>query len=171
VVVIFLAKMGIISIWIIYERTSHGVVVESSGNNFSASVVFFEEQDLTCRYNSKIDGIIWICAENIHVLANNFISSSVWLTNVFNVFRWRDDNTCWVLVFSFPEWDYWACHTEGYRVDLHVLDNPTVNEWYQKAPTIREPYMWVQLGFHRVKDYFQIFPEDKARVSFWKGEN
>lgn len=31
--------------------------------------------------------------------------------------------------------------------------------------------MWVQLGFHRVKDYFQIFPEDKARVSFWKGEN
>lgn len=29
--------------------------------------------------------------------------------------------------------------------------------------------MWVQLSFRRVKDYFQIFPEDKARVSFWKG--
>jgi len=34
---------------------------------------------------------------------------------------------------------------------------------------IREPYMWVQIGFNRVKDYFQIFPEDKAKISFWKG--
>jgi len=43
--------------------------------------------------------------------------------------------------------------------------------YYGKARKIREPYMWVQVDFHRVKDYFQIFPEDKARISFWKGED
>jgi hypothetical protein len=83
-----------------------------------------------------------------------------------------------------PEWgnphDYWECHTKGYRVDLHVLDNPDANElWLPDGSEdgvekrnwrkLREPYMWVQVDFHRVKDYFQIFPEDKARISFWKG--
>lgn len=68
-----------------------------------------------------------------------------------------------------PGFDYWECHTEGYRVDLHVIDSAEANEYYMKVPKIREPYMWVQVDFHRVKDYFQIFPEDKARVSFYKG--
>ena len=70
-----------------------------------------------------------------------------------------------------PGFDYWECHTEGYRVDLHVLDNEEANEYYGKVRKIREPYMWVQVDFHRVKDYFQIFPEDKARISFYKGQD
>jgi len=88
-----------------------------------------------------------------------------------------------------PEWgnpfDYWECHTKGYRVDLHVLDNPDANEYWLPDGTdptdpyypqkrnhrlLREPYMWVQVDFQRVKDYFQIFPEDKAKISFWKGD-
>lgn len=70
-----------------------------------------------------------------------------------------------------PGFDYWECHTEGYRVDLHVFDNEDANEYYGKWRKIREPYMWVQVDFHRVKDYFQIFPEDKAKISFYKGQN
>lgn len=72
---------------------------------------------------------------------------------------------------NLPGWDYWECHTQGYRIDLHVLDNVQANEYYGKVLYLREPYMWVQVDFHRVKDYFQIFPEDKARVSFFKGQD
>lgn len=64
--------------------------------------------------------------------------------------------------------DFWECHTIGYRVDLHILDHAEANEYYLKPRTIREPSMWVQIDFHRVKDYFQIFPEDKAKISFYK---
>jgi hypothetical protein len=42
-----------------------------------------------------------------------------------------------------PGFDYWECHTEGYRVDLHILDNEEANEYYGKYRKIREPYMWV----------------------------
>jgi hypothetical protein len=63
-----------------------------------------------------------------------------------------------------------------------VFDNADANEHYlpdgsdpdvpqRNWRKLREPYMWVQVDFHRVKDYFQIFPEDKARISFWKGED
>jgi len=51
-------------------------------------------------------------------------------------------------------YDFWECHNEGYRVDLHVVDNADANEYYFKPRHIREPYMWVQVDFHRVKDYF-----------------
>jgi len=70
-----------------------------------------------------------------------------------------------------PGYDYWECHTEGYRVDLHVFDNEEANAYYGITPKLREPYMWVQVDFHRVKDYFQIFPEDKAKISFYKGQD
>lgn len=99
-------------------------------------------------------------------------------------------NTRWRAREASPEtgnpWNYWDCHTEGYRVDLRVVDNPDANEYWlpdgcdestgecdpdakENHRTLREPYMWVQIDFQRVKDYFQIFPEDKAKISFWKG--
>lgn len=73
--------------------------------------------------------------------------------------------------FDDPDWSYWTCHDLGYRVDLHVIDNADANLFYDKTAKIREDSMWVQVGFHRVKDYFQIFPEDKAKISFWKGQD
>lgn len=62
---------------------------------------------------------------------------------------------------------FFNCHQKGYIADLIVRDLKESNVYEQVAWPMRVPKMYVQLDFFHVKDYFQIFPEDRVRVSFY----
>lgn len=52
-------------------------------------------------------------------------------------------------------------------MDLYVRDLKESNDHSGVVWPMRQPEMYVQLDFHAVQDYFQIFPEDRVKVSFY----
>jgi len=70
------------------------------------------------------------------------------------------DNNCY-------ESSWYDCHTDGYKLKVHVLDHEDANTRAGLAWPIRLPKMYVKVTFDRIYDYFQIFPDDKAKVSLY----
>ena len=57
------------------------------------------------------------------------------------------DNNCY-------ETSFWDCHTQGYKLKVHVLDHEIANLLAGKAWPIRLPKMYVRVGFDNIFDYF-----------------
>lgn len=72
---------------------------------------------------------------------------------------------------NLPGSDFFDCHYEGYKVTLKVDDNLEMNVIHEKPLPIREAAMFVKVSFSWVKDYFQIFPNDKCKISLWLNSN
>ena len=63
--------------------------------------------------------------------------------------------------------DFFKCHTQGYKVVLHVLDHKDANIEEKRPWPIRLPQMYLKVSFDTVKNFFQIFPDDKVKVSLY----
>ena len=70
------------------------------------------------------------------------------------------DNNCY-------EGSFWDCHTKGYKLKVHVLDHELANVLAGRPWPIRLPQMYVKVTFESIFDYFQIFPDDRAKISFY----
>ena len=74
------------------------------------------------------------------------------------------DNNC----YEAPGASTWYdCHTEGYKLKVHVDDHREANLQAGLAWPIRLPKMYVKVTFDMIYDYFQVFPDDKAKVSLY----